>query len=266
MSRARHTPCAAADTTAISGSDEAARSSISTRDDGSPSASGRASLGLAASRIRAPEARARGEPLVRVGTPDREGRVRLPSPPRHCHPQVCGRPGAADQGSAAARRPRARRADARGVADPSRARPLIARWRARLAGGTDDEVADRWLELARRRARVLRRQRRPVRDASRCRRRVGRRRRRGGRRASHPTEATFARCGRFKPGPVARGTPTEQGRGPACLLVHRAGVSGYRPGLERAPGEPAARSLVGRPALASTPQPASSCGVPAIPC
>ena len=33
--------------------------------------------------------------------------------------------------------------------DPSRALPLVERWRARLAGGTDDEVADRWLELMR---------------------------------------------------------------------------------------------------------------------
>lgn len=31
--------------------------------------------------------------------------------------------------------------------DPTRALPLVARWRARLAAGTEDEVADRWLDL-----------------------------------------------------------------------------------------------------------------------
>lgn len=33
--------------------------------------------------------------------------------------------------------------------DPSRALPLVERWRARLAAGAEDEVADRWLELMR---------------------------------------------------------------------------------------------------------------------
>ena len=33
--------------------------------------------------------------------------------------------------------------------DAARALPLVERWRARLAAGVDDEVADRWLELMR---------------------------------------------------------------------------------------------------------------------
>lgn len=33
--------------------------------------------------------------------------------------------------------------------DPSRALPLVERWRARLAAGAEDDVADRWLELMR---------------------------------------------------------------------------------------------------------------------
>jgi hypothetical protein len=33
--------------------------------------------------------------------------------------------------------------------DASRALPLVERWRARLAAGAEDEVADRWLELMR---------------------------------------------------------------------------------------------------------------------
>jgi hypothetical protein len=33
--------------------------------------------------------------------------------------------------------------------DPSRALPLVVRWRARLAAGAEDEVADCWLELMR---------------------------------------------------------------------------------------------------------------------
>lgn len=33
--------------------------------------------------------------------------------------------------------------------DPSRALPLVERWRSRLAAGAEDEVADRWLALMR---------------------------------------------------------------------------------------------------------------------
>ena len=33
--------------------------------------------------------------------------------------------------------------------DASRALPLVERWRARIAAGVEDEVADRWLELRR---------------------------------------------------------------------------------------------------------------------
>ena len=33
--------------------------------------------------------------------------------------------------------------------DPSRALPLVERWRARLAAGAEDDVADQWLALMR---------------------------------------------------------------------------------------------------------------------